>query len=89
MDFTSSAQSESNLTYMGDHMDDFSTSLGGEIVMTEPTRLLLEAQYPALEFCAQIHTLGYGELWQNEGITIETCHEQSHARCRTDQGYIG
>ena len=52
-------------------MSDFSTSLSGDVVMTEPTRLLLQIQYPVLEFCGQVHTLEYGQLWQNENVSVE------------------
>ena len=54
-----------------DHMSDFTTSLTGDVLMTEPTRLLLQAQYPSLEFCQQVHTMGPDQTWENDSVSIE------------------
>ena len=54
-----------------DHMGDFSTSLWGDVFMTEPTRELLEHQYPALESSSNVHVLKYGERWKGENLELE------------------
>lgn len=54
-----------------DHMRDFSTSLGGEVFMTRPTRELLDHRFPALEYASNVHLLEYGERWKGENVEIE------------------
>ncbi len=39
--------------------------------MTEPTRHLLEYQFPSLEFCEQVHVLAKGDAWNYGAVSIE------------------
>lgn len=54
-----------------DHMGSFSTSLTGDVLMTEPTRLLLQAQFPSIEFCRQVHSLGFRQTWRKGSVSVE------------------
>ena len=55
-----------------DHLDDFSTSKHGEIIMTSPTLQLLEYGDPSLGTCGNVHQLHPGEefLWEDNRIAI-------------------
>jgi len=52
-------------------MEDFTTSLRGEVVMTKATRRLLELDHPALPARSNVRALNYGEVWSHEGNRIE------------------
>lgn len=54
-----------------DHMKDFSTSLSGDVLLTRPTRMLLERQYPALDICTNVHVVEYGESWHTSDADVE------------------
>ena len=54
-----------------DHMDDFTTSLRGQMIMTKATRRLLELEHPALPSRTNVRVLDYTEEWEYEGDRIQ------------------
>ncbi len=53
-----------------DHMSDFSSSLGQEVLMTRATGRLLAEQYPALDSRANVHMMEPGNAKVVNGYTI-------------------
>jgi putative mRNA 3-end processing factor len=54
-----------------DHMEEFTTSLRGDVVMTKATRRLLHLEHPALEERSNVRVLDYAEEWEYEGHRIQ------------------
>lgn len=54
-----------------DHMNEFTTSLRGDVLMTKPTRDLLHYDHPALKERPNVWALDHGEMWEQDGIRVQ------------------
>jgi putative mRNA 3-end processing factor len=59
-----------------DHMNDFTTSLRGTVVMTDATKRLLEHDHPALSSRTNVVALQYGKEWADKGCRIQLFSSQ-------------
>jgi len=53
-----------------DHMNDFSTSLQGEVLMTEATRELLTPKFRQLPHSGNVHDVVEGSVWRNDKVEV-------------------